>query len=67
MPIYEYACSKTGCERQDKVVEISVALNKADALPYCPGCFQQMEKLISKSSFVLKGARWARDGYGNKR
>jgi putative FmdB family regulatory protein len=64
--IYEYACRDANCGRYDKVVEISVALNKSDSPAFCPECLGRMEKLISKSSFSLKGTGWARDGYGKR-
>ena len=65
--VYEYACRKQGCERQDDTVEVTASLNASDSPVHCPGCLERMEKLISRNSFRLKGPRWARDGYGNKR
>lgn len=61
MPIYEFRCFK--CR---KVIELQRNI-KDESTPLCmePGCDgqQEMERLISPSSFSLKGSGWARDGY----
>lgn len=36
-----------------------------DPLP-CPRCSNKMKLQISKTSFILKGKNWAKDGYGGK-
>jgi len=52
MPIYEYLCLK--CERQLEAVQ-----KFSDApLSTCPECGGQLKKLISSTSFVLKGTGW---------
>ncbi len=57
MPVYEYECS--GCK---KVFEVQQRI--ADApLSVCPGCGGEVRKLISMSSFQLKGGGWYNDGY----
>lgn len=57
MPVYEYACS--GCK---KVFEMQQRL--ADApVSACPECGSAVKKLISMSSFQLKGGGWHTDGY----
>ena len=59
MPVYEYECS--GCE---KVFELQQRI--ADPpLRVCPECGGQVRKLISMSSFQLKGSGWYSDGYSN--
>ena len=62
MPIYEYGCQRCGhtFERLQKVSD--APLNE------CPVCDAQGEvkKLISRSSFVLKGGGWYKDHYGLK-
>ena len=59
MPVYEYECS--GCK---KVFEIQQRI--ADApLNVCPECGASVRKLISRSSFQLKGSGWYSDGYSN--
>ena len=57
MPIYEYHC--TAC---DENFEISQKI--ADGpLSSCPTCNGKVEKLISQSSFVLKGSGWYKTDY----
>ncbi|MCO4743348.1 MAG: zinc ribbon domain-containing protein [Proteobacteria bacterium] len=58
MPIYEYACESCG-HRFEKLVRMS------DDAPPCPECEGAVRKLISASSFVLKGGGWYKDGYGS--
>ncbi|MGE4560224.1 MAG: FmdB family zinc ribbon protein, partial [Desulfobulbus sp.] len=59
MPVYEYECS--GCK---KVFEIQQHI--ADApLKVCPECGAPVRKLISMSSFQLKGSGWYSDGYSS--
>ena len=57
MPVYEYECS--GCR---KIFEIQQRI--ADApVSVCPDCGGSVRKLISMSSFQLKGGGWYTDGY----
>lgn len=57
MPIYEYQCQK--CQHQfeeiQKVSDPHVAV--------CPKCNGAVERLISQTSFSLKGGGWYKDGY----
>jgi len=52
MPIYEYEC--LSCGKQCEVIQ------KFDDKPLnsCPDCGGDMHKLISQTSFVLKGTGW---------
>lgn len=60
MPTYEYRCAACGHEFE---AEQRIT---ADRLTDCPACKQpKLERLISASSFTLKGGGWYRDGYGN--
>ncbi|MDI6802200.1 MAG: zinc ribbon domain-containing protein [Thermodesulfovibrionales bacterium] len=52
MPIYEYECIKCG-----KTQEIMQKFSDAP-ITNCPECNGQMKKLISNTSFVLKGGGW---------
>lgn len=61
MPIYEYACSKCG-----KHHEIMQRITEAP-LTICPKCGGQMKKLISSTSFVLKGTGWYATDYGSRK
>jgi len=57
MPVYEYECK--GCE---KVFEVQQRM--ADSpLTQCPECSGEVTKLMSMSSFQLKGGGWYADGY----
>jgi putative FmdB family regulatory protein len=57
MPVYEYECN--GCQ---KIFEIQQRI--ADApVSICPDCGGSVRKLISMSSFQLKGGGWYTDGY----
>jgi len=59
MPIYEYQCSK--CNRvTEKLQGFS-----DPPLKTCPHCRGRVRKLVSNSSFVLKGGGWYRDGYSS--
>jgi putative FmdB family regulatory protein len=62
MPVYEFRCPR--CEN---TIEATLPVNHVN--PMCCAqrgegtCGTEMEKLISKSSFMLKGKGWAKDGY----
>ncbi|PHR30462.1 MAG: transcriptional regulator [Desulfotalea sp.] len=59
MPVYEYECKE--CK---KVFEFQQKM--ADApLTQCPECEGPMTKLMSMSSFQLKGGGWYADGYSS--
>ncbi|MBI2378502.1 MAG: zinc ribbon domain-containing protein [Deltaproteobacteria bacterium] len=61
MPTYEYACSSCG-----KELELSQRIDE-DPLTTCPECgLSTLERLVSRSSFALKGSGWYSDGYGGK-
>jgi putative FmdB family regulatory protein len=57
MPVYEYECP--ACE---KVFEVQQRMTE-QPLETCPECGGQVRKLISMSSFQLKGGGWYADGY----
>jgi putative FmdB family regulatory protein len=59
MPIYEYECQ--ACK---EIVEKWQSLAE-QPLTTCPTCSGALKKLISQSSFQLKGGGWYADGYGN--
>lgn len=59
MPIYEYQCSKCGeFEVTQRITE--------DPLKRCPTCRGKVKKLISNTSFQLKGTGWYVTDYGRK-
>lgn len=59
MPTYEYQCQKCGAEftREQNVRE--------PADPRCVKCGDEhsAQRMISNTSFVLKGGGWYKDGY----
>jgi len=62
MPIYEYECEKCGhaFEREQRMTDPPVKT--------CPKCkARRVTKLISQSSFVLKGGGWYADGYSDSK
>jgi len=59
MPIYEYECQS--CQG---VIEIWQGLAD-DPVDVCPSCDGMLKKIISKSSFQLKGGGWFADGYSS--
>lgn len=62
MPIYEYACK--ACE---KGFEIRQKIADAPLID-CPSCgAPELERLVSASSFALKGGGWYADGYGEQK
>ncbi len=60
MPIYEYQCTKCG--------EVFEAFQKItdEPLTSCKFCNSKVEKLISHSSFQLKGSGWYLTDYARK-
>ena len=58
MPLYEYRCLK--CEH---VMEVLQKLSDPP-LRRCKVCSGKVEKLISRTSFQLKGGGWFDQGYG---
>ena len=60
MPIYEYECSKCG--------NIEEALQKFSDKPLtrCGHCKGKLTKLVSQSTFHLKGSGWYVTDYANK-
>ncbi len=58
MPIYEYRC--TSCHRTFEVIQ-----KQSEApLECCSECSGPLEKLISRTSFHLKGGGWFTNDYG---
>ena len=60
MPIYEYECTKCG--------NIEEALQKFSDKPLtrCGHCKGKLTKLVSQSTFHLKGSGWYVTDYANK-
>ncbi|HVN71249.1 MAG TPA: FmdB family zinc ribbon protein [Desulfomonilia bacterium] len=60
MPIYEYKCLKCAAEFE--------AMQKFSDSPLkkCPSCGGAVKRLISRSSFQLKGSGWYLTDYAKK-
>ena len=60
MPIYEYRCTQCG--------EVFEAFQKItdEPLTQCKFCSSRVEKLISQSSFQLKGSGWYLTDYAKR-
>jgi len=60
MPIYEYKCEKCGNEHEvmQKMTE--------KPLTVCKSCGGRLKKMISNTSFVLKGSGWYVTDYADK-
>ena len=59
MPIYEYECESCG-----NVEEVVQKLSDKP-LKNCSSCSGKVHKLISQSTFHLKGGGWYADSYGS--
>jgi putative FmdB family regulatory protein len=59
MPIYEYQCDKCG------VIEVTQRITEK-ALAKCPTCKSKVKRLISNTSFQLKGTGWYITDYARK-
>lgn len=59
MPVYEYECRE--CK---KVFEVQQRISD-DPLTQCPECEGEVKKIISMTSFQLKGGGWYADGYSS--
>ncbi|MBY0370180.1 zinc ribbon domain-containing protein [bacterium] len=57
MPLYEYECAK--CK---KVLEVIQKFSDAP-LTQCPECQSPVQRLMSKTSFQLKGTGWYATDY----
>jgi putative FmdB family regulatory protein len=63
MPIYEYTCSD--CQKLSDVLQ---KLNEPKP-ERCPACGAEgtLSRVVSRTSFVLKGGGWGADLYGSKK
>jgi putative FmdB family regulatory protein len=61
MPIYEYMCKKC-----NKISEKWCYSNRIDELIVCEHCGETAHRIVSQTSFILKGGGWYADGYNKK-
>ena len=62
MPIYEYRCPHC-----NKVIEEGVHLSEAQAMVTCDDCGTESPRIISETSFVLRGGGWYVTDYGYRK
>ncbi|MGO9377300.1 MAG: FmdB family zinc ribbon protein [Dissulfurispiraceae bacterium] len=61
MPIYEYGCVK--CSKTHEIMQ-----KFSDApMTVCPDCGGEVRKMISSTSFVLKGTGWYATDYASNK
>jgi len=62
MPLYELKCEK--CNHIFEVIQ-----KYDEPLPICENkeCDGEIKKIVSKTSFALKGGGWFKDGYSTKK
>ena len=61
MPTYEYRCKKCQHEFEESQKISDPPLKK------CPKCKGGVVRLVSGSTFMLKGSGWYKDGYASTR
>lgn len=61
MPIYEYRCKK--CSKEFELIQ-KITDEPASE---CPDCGGKIERLMSATSFSLKGSGWYKDGYASSK
>ena len=60
MPTYEYECTKGHqFEIEQRITD--------EPLTRCQSCRSKVTRLISASTFILKGGGWYADGYGTSK
>jgi putative FmdB family regulatory protein len=58
MPIYEYQCGSCG-----EVSEQMESINSETTVKTCPKCGKEAHRIMSNTSFQLKGGGWYASGY----
>jgi len=61
MPIYEYKCKK--CEYTFSKLE---SITSEDRIKVCPECGSEAKRIVSLTSFHLKGGGWFSSGYSKE-
>lgn len=61
MPIYEYECLR--CKKNHEVMQ-KITENP---LTKCPACGGRLKKMVSNTSFILKGTGWYVTDYASDR
>jgi putative FmdB family regulatory protein len=61
MPIYEYSCPACGITFEEWVR----SSGESDKTQICPQCGAEAPRMLSNTSFILKGEGWFASSYGN--
>ena len=61
MPVYEYQCKK--CGREFEYQQRMADPDKTE----CEACGGELERLISRTAFQLKGSGWYKDLYSSSK
>jgi putative FmdB family regulatory protein len=64
VPIYEFICESLDCE-YGWVFERILPVSQETPEGWCPRCNAPGRFLVSRSSFILSGSGWAKDGYSH--
>ncbi|MFH1653538.1 MAG: zinc ribbon domain-containing protein [Pseudomonadota bacterium] len=59
MPIYEYECKS--CKKYFETMQKA----SDEPLAQCPTCGKKVSRVMSRTSFALKGGGWYKDGYAS--
>jgi putative FmdB family regulatory protein len=62
MPYYEFQCPKCG-----KIVEKYYKTKKDIDIVKCDVCDIEMKRILSPTSFTLKGGGWSASGYSKEK
>ncbi len=65
MPLYEYKCEKCGVhiEKLQGINDEPLKVCDKKIEPKNKSCGGELKKMISQTSFQLKGGGWYKDGY----
>jgi predicted nucleic acid-binding Zn ribbon protein len=69
MPVYEYECDTCGktFETRQSFSDAPLGIHaQHESGQGTFDCFGKVKRIISRTSFVLKGGSWYRDGYASK-
>ena len=58
IPVYEYLCEKCNV-----ITEEYVPTSSKSDWTFCSKCGEKAKKIISNSTFILKGGGWYNSGY----
>ena len=65
MPLYEYKCVECGALVEVLMRHPDIATKHNNDVVVCPKseCAGEAKRILSRTTFILKGGGWASDGY----